>query len=96
LIISAYFASTYSFTLKKRVFFDLFSLPQNLKMTYCKGYRISGRLKKAKKDVVNADFSKNEVRLKALSMRFKKKGGTVFFFPPTFSAGQKVKPVPIF
>jgi hypothetical protein len=52
------FASTYTFTLAKWVFFGLFSLPQNLKMASCKGYRVSGKPKKAKKNVVIANFSK--------------------------------------
>jgi len=69
LIISAYFAATYTFTLGKWVFFGLFSSPQNLKMAIYKGYRVSGRLKKAKKNVVIADFSEIEVRLKALYVR---------------------------
>jgi len=34
LIISAYFASTYSFTLEKRVFFSLFSLPSKSENGY--------------------------------------------------------------
>ena len=58
LIIQAKFALTYTFTLAKWVFFGLFSLPQNLKMAIYKGYRVSGRAKKAKKNVVIADFSK--------------------------------------
>ena len=53
------------------MFFGLFSLPQNLKVAIYKGYRVSGRSKKAKKNVVIADFSKIEVRLKALSVRLK-------------------------
>jgi len=69
LIISAYFASTYGFTLGKWVFFGLFSLPQNLKVASCKGYRVLKKSKKAKKDVVIADFSKIEARLKALYVR---------------------------
>ena len=40
-------------------------------MVSCKGYRVSGRLKKAKKNVVIADFSEIEVRLKALYVRWK-------------------------
>ena len=49
LIIWANFTSTYTFTLGKWVFFGLFSLPQNLKMASCKGYRVLVRSKKAKK-----------------------------------------------
>jgi hypothetical protein len=71
LIISAYFALAYGFTLGKWVFFGLFSLPQNLKMASYKGYRVSGRSKKTKKNVVIADFSKIETRLKALYVRKK-------------------------
>jgi len=71
LILSAFFASTYGFTLGKWVFFGLFSLPQNLKMASCKGCRVSGRSKKAKKNVVITDFSKIEARLKALYVRKK-------------------------
>ena len=56
LIISAYFA--------------LFLLSQNLKVAIYKGYIVSGRSKKAKKNVVIAVFLKIEARLKALSMRF--------------------------
>ena len=52
------------------MFFGLFLLPQNLKMASCKGYRVSVRSKKAKKNVVIADFSKIEARLKALYVRF--------------------------
>jgi len=37
----------------------------------CKDCRVSGRLKKAKKDVVIANFSKIDARLKALYVRFK-------------------------
>jgi len=69
LIIRAKFASTYTFTLAKWVFFGPFLLPQNLKMASYKGYMVSGRSKKAKKNVVITDFSKIEVRLKALSVR---------------------------
>jgi len=39
-------------------------------MAIYKGYRVLKRSKKAKKNVVIADFSKIEVRLKALSVRF--------------------------
>ena len=70
MILSAYFASTYSFTLGKWVFFGLFLLPENLKVAIYKGYRVSGRSKKAKKNVVIAVFLKIEARLKALSVRF--------------------------
>ena len=70
-IIRANFASTYTFTLVKWVFFGLFSLPQNPKMASCKGYRVSERSKKTKKDVVIADFSKIETRLKVLYVRLK-------------------------
>jgi len=70
LIISAFFASTYSFTLGKWVFFGLFLLLQNLKVSIYKGYRVSGRAKKVKKNVEIADFLKIEARLKALSVRF--------------------------
>jgi hypothetical protein len=52
------------------VFFGLFLLSQNLKVAIYKGYRVSGRLKKAKKNVVIPDFSKIEMRLKALSVQF--------------------------
>jgi hypothetical protein len=38
-------------------------------MAIYKGYRVSGRPKKAKKDVVIANFSKIEARLKALYVR---------------------------
>jgi len=53
------------------VFFDLFSLPQNPKMASCKGYRVSEKLKKAKKNVEFTDFSKIKTRLKALYVRLK-------------------------
>jgi len=53
------------------VFFDLFLLSQNPKMASCKGYRVSGKSKKAKKNVVIANFSKIETRLKALYVRLK-------------------------
>jgi len=52
------------------VFFGLFLLPQNLKVAIYKGYIVSRRSKKAKKNVVIAVFLKIEVRLKALSVRF--------------------------
>jgi len=39
-------------------------------MASCKGYRVSGKLKKAKKNVEFTDFSKIETRLKALYVRF--------------------------
>ena len=52
------------------LFFNLFSLPQNMKVAIYKGYGVSERSKKVKKNVVIADFSKIEVRLKALSVRF--------------------------
>ena len=63
LILSAYFASTYSFTLGKWVFLGLFSLPQNLKVAIYKGYRVSGRPKKVKKIPQLPDFSKIKVCL---------------------------------
>ena len=53
------------------MFFGLFSLPQNLKVAIYKGYRVLKRSKKAKKDVVIADFSKIETRLKVLYVRKK-------------------------
>ena len=40
-------------------------------MASCKGYRVSGRSKKAKKNVVITVFSKIETRLKVLYMRLK-------------------------
>ena len=40
-------------------------------MAIYKGYRVSGRSKKAKKDVVIANFSKIETRLKVLYVRLK-------------------------
>jgi len=51
------------------VFFGLFSLPQNPKMASCKGYRLSGRSKKVKKNVLIAVFSKIETRLKGIPER---------------------------
>jgi len=51
------------------VFFGIFSLPQNLKMASYKGYRVSGKPKKAKKNVEFTDFSKIETHLKALYVR---------------------------
>jgi len=51
------------------VFFDLFLPSQNLKMASCKGYRVSRRAKKAKKNVEFTDFSKIETHLKALYVR---------------------------
>jgi hypothetical protein len=71
LIIRAKFASTYTFTLVKWGVFGSFSLPQNLKMASCKGYGVSERSKKAKKNVVIAVFSKIKARLKALYVRLK-------------------------
>ena len=70
-IIRANFASTYTFTLVKWVFFGLFSLPQNPKMASCKGYRILQRSKKVKKNVVIAVFLKIKTRLKVLYVRLK-------------------------
>ena len=40
-------------------------------MASCKGYRVSGKLKKAKKNVVIAVFSKIETRLKVPYVRLK-------------------------
>ena len=53
------------------MFFGLFLLSQNLKVFIYKSYRVSGMLKKAKKNVVIAVFFKIEVRFKALSVRLK-------------------------
>jgi len=39
-------------------------------MAFCKGYGVSEKLKKAKKNVVITDFSKIETHLKALYVRF--------------------------
>ncbi len=69
LIILANLALTYTFTLAKWVFFGLFSLPQNPKMASCKGYRLSGRSKKAKKNFLIVVFSKIKARLKVLYVR---------------------------
>ncbi len=52
------------------MFFGLFLLPQHLKGAIYKGYRVLRKSKKAKKNVVIAVFSKIEVRLMALSVRF--------------------------
>jgi len=46
--------------------FGLFSLPQNLKVAICRGYGVSGRSKKAIKNVVIAVFLKIETRLKGI------------------------------
>jgi hypothetical protein len=40
------------------------------KIASCKGYRVSEKPKKAKKNVEFTDFSKIETRLKALYVRF--------------------------
>jgi len=40
-------------------------------MAYCKGYRVSGKPKKAKKNVVIAVFSKIDALKKALYVRLK-------------------------
>ena len=70
MILSAYFASTYTFTLGENgCFLAYFHPPQNLKVASCKGYRVLVRSKKAKKNVVIANFSKIEARLKALYVR---------------------------
>ena len=53
------------------MFFGLFSLPQNLKMASCKGYRVLKRPKKVKKNVVIAVFLKIKTRLKVLYIRLK-------------------------
>jgi len=54
---------------ENRCFLAYFHPPQNLKVASCKVYRISGRSKKTKKNVVITDFSKIEARLKALYVR---------------------------
>jgi hypothetical protein len=51
--------------------FDLFSPFQNPKMASCKGYRVSKRSKKAKRNIEFADFLKIKTRLKALYVRLK-------------------------
>jgi len=71
LIIRSNFASTYTFTLEKWVFFDNFLRLQFLKVAIYKGYIVLRRSKKAKKNVVIAVFLKIKVRLKALSVRLK-------------------------
>jgi len=48
-----------------------FSDVQKLKIAIYKGFRVSERSKKAKKDVVIAVFSKIEARLKVLYVRLK-------------------------
>jgi len=53
------------------VFFDLFFPSQNPKMASCNGYRVSGKPKKAKKNVEFTDFSKIKTPLKALYVRLK-------------------------
>ena len=40
-------------------------------MASCKGYRVSGKPKKAKKNIEFADFSKIKTHLKALYVRLK-------------------------
>ena len=60
----------YFYPRKMGVFWPIFTPPKkNLKMASCKVYRISGRSKKTKKNVVITDFSKIEARLKALYVR---------------------------
>jgi hypothetical protein len=53
------------------VFFGLFSLPQNLKVVIYKGYRVSGKPKKAKKNVVITVFLKIETQKKVLYVHLK-------------------------
>jgi len=64
-----YFKPTYTFTLKNYSFLAKFLPLQNLKVAIYKGLGVSGRLKKAKKNVVIADFSKIQASKKALSVR---------------------------
>ncbi len=59
MILSPYFASTYSFTLGKWLFFGLFSPPQNLKMAIYKAFLVSGKSKKANKKGRNSPFFEN-------------------------------------
>lgn len=66
-----YFMPTYALPLKNCHFLTEFSDVQKLKMAIYKGFRVSERSKKAKKDVAIADFSKIETRKKALYARLK-------------------------
>ena len=75
------------------MFFDLFLLSQNPKMASCKGYRVSEKPKKAKKNVEFTDFSKIKTHLKGI-LEGEKIVETVFFCPPAFSAKQKSKVCP--
>jgi len=52
------------------VFFGLFLPPQNLKMAIYKAFRILGKSKKAKKNVVITVFLKIEAHLRALYVHF--------------------------
>jgi len=56
---------------ENRCFLAYFHPPQNLKVASCKGYRVLVRSKKAKKNIVIANFSKIETHLKALYVRLK-------------------------
>ena len=51
-------------------FLAYFLLLQNLKVAIYKGYIVLGRSKKAKKNVVIANFSKIDALLKVLYVRF--------------------------
>ena len=66
-----YFIPTYTLPLKNRHFLTEFSDVQKLKIAIYKGFRVSERSKKAKKDVVIADFSKIGGLKKALYVRLK-------------------------
>lgn len=65
-----YFMPTYALPFKNRTFLAKISDVQKLKMAIYKGFRVSERSKKDKKDVVITDFSKIETQKKALYVRF--------------------------
>ena len=70
LLVQANFALTYTLPLKNGTFLTKIPSSQNLKVAIYKDFRISGRQKYAKNGGRNCCFSKFEVRLKALSVRF--------------------------
>ena len=66
-----YFMPTYTLPFKNSTFLVKISNVQKLKMAIYKGFRVSERSKKAKKDVVIAVFPKIETHLKVLYVRLK-------------------------
>jgi len=70
LLVRANFALTDTLPLKNGTFLTKIPSSQNLKVAIYKDFRISASKNRPKMGVVIADFSKFEVCLKALSVRF--------------------------